>query len=157
MLEDENGNRYVAPFPEGVTKAVQYATGLKAHAVYLSQFQLLPYNRIQDYFSDQLHIPVSEGSIFNFNRQAFDALDKFEDHAREQLKISAVVHADETGINQGGDRYWLHCASNAHWTLYYPHQKRGIKAFAAMEVLPWFKRILCHDHCKPFAGATKGL
>jgi transposase len=74
VLEDDNGNRFVAPFPEGVTKAVQYGTGLKAHAVYMSQFQLIPYNRIQDYFADQLHIPVSEGSIFNFNKQAFDAL-----------------------------------------------------------------------------------
>jgi len=45
VLEDKNGNRYVAPFPEGVTKAVQYGTGLKAHAEYLSQFQLIPHNR----------------------------------------------------------------------------------------------------------------
>ena len=57
VLEDGSGRRYVADFPEGVTKAVQYGTGLKAHAVYLSQFQLIPYNRIQDYFADQLHIP----------------------------------------------------------------------------------------------------
>ena len=150
VLEDENGNRYVAPFPEGVTKAVQYGTGLKAHAVYLSQFQLIPYNRVQDYFADQLHIPISEGSIFNFNRQAFDALDTFENYAKEQLATSAVAHADETGINKGGDRYWLHCLSNAHWTLYYPHKKRGMEAFEAMGVLPWFKGILCHDHWKPY-------
>ena len=29
--------------------------------------RLIPYNRIADYFADQMHIPVSEGSIFNFN------------------------------------------------------------------------------------------
>ena len=150
ILEDENGNRYVAAFPEGVTKAVQYGTGIKAHAVYLSQFQLIPYNRIQDYFADKLQIPISEGSIFNFNKQAFDALDEFEAHAREQLIASAVAHADETGINKGGDRYWLHCVSNPNWTLYYPHEKRGMEAFEAMGVLPWFKGILCHDHWKPY-------
>jgi transposase len=150
VLVDGNGNRYVAPFPEGVTKAVQYGNGIKAHAVYLSQFQLIPYNRIQDYFADQLHIPISEGSIFNFNQQAFVALDAFEDHAREQLKASAVAHADETGINMGGDRFWLHCVSNPYWTFYYPHEKRGMEAFEAMGVLPWFKGILCHDHWKPY-------
>lgn len=150
VLEDENGDRYVASFPEGVTKAVQYGNGLKAHAVYLSQFQLIPYNRIQDYFADQLHIPISEGSIFNFNKQAFDALDTFEDIAKEQLRTSAVAHADETGINMGGDRFWLHCVSNDLWTLYYPHERRGIEAFEAMGVLPGFRGILCHDHWKPY-------
>jgi transposase len=33
VLEDDNGNRYVASFPEGVSKAVEYGTGIKAHAV----------------------------------------------------------------------------------------------------------------------------
>ena len=150
VLEDDNGNRYVAPFPEGVTKAVQYGTGLKAHAVYLSQFQLIPYNRIQDHFADQLHIPISEGSIFNFNKQAFDTLDEFENIAKAQLRTSAFAHADETGINKGGDRFWLHCVSNNFWTLYYPHEKRGMEAFEAMGVLPGFHGILCHDHWKPY-------
>jgi transposase len=46
ILEDDNGNRFVASFPKNVTKAVQYGTDLKAHSVYMSQFQLVPYNRI---------------------------------------------------------------------------------------------------------------
>ena len=150
VLEDQIGNRYVAPFPEGVTKAVQYGTGIKAHAVYLSQFQLIPYNRVADYFADQLHIPISEGTIFNFNQQAFEALDAFENIAKEQLRISAFAHADETGINMGGDRFWLHCVSNGFWTLYYPHERRGTEAFEAMGVLPGFTGILCHDHWKPY-------
>jgi transposase len=133
-----------------VTKAVQYGAGIKAHAVYLSQFQLIPYNRVGDYFADQLHIPISEGSIFNFNKQAHEALEAFETIAKEQLKTSPFAHADETGINKGGDRYWLHCVSNADWTLYFPHKKRGMEAFEAMGVLPWFKGILCHDHWKPY-------
>ena len=71
VLEDADGKRFAADFPENVTKAVQYAPGIKAHLVYMSQYQLIPYNRIQDYFADQLHIPLSEGSIFNFNMEAF--------------------------------------------------------------------------------------
>ena len=150
VLEDDSGKRYVAPFPQGVSKAVQYGAGIKAHAVYLSQFQLIPYNRVGDYFADQLHIPISEGSIFNFNKQAYKALDAFEAIAKEQISTSAVAHADETGINKSGDRFWLHCVSNEFWTLYYPHEKRGIEAFEAMGVLPGFGGILCHDHWKPY-------
>ncbi len=150
VLEDDNGNRFVASFPEGVTKAVQYGNGIKAHAVYMSQFQLIPYNRIQDYFADQIHIPVSEGSIFNFNNQAFDALAYFEDQVKEKLTNAAVAHADETGINIDGKRHWLHCASNDDWTLFYPHEKRGTDAFDDIGVLPGFKGILVHDHWKPY-------
>ena len=85
ILEDNKGNRFVATFPEGVTKAVEYGTGLKAHAVYMSQFQLIPYNRVQDHFSDQLQIPVSEGSIFNFNKEAFELLAEFENRVKNKL------------------------------------------------------------------------
>ena len=59
ILEDSLGKQFVAPFPEGVEKAVQYGANVKAHSVYMSQFQLIPYNRIQDYFQEQLQIPVS--------------------------------------------------------------------------------------------------
>jgi len=150
ILQDDKGNRFAATFPEGVTKAVQYGTGLKAHSVYMSQFQLVPYNRIQDYFADQLHIPISEGSIFNFNKEAFRSLVDFENRVKNELTASDLAHADETGINIGGKRHWLHCVSNDCWTLYYPHEKRGMDAINDMGVLPWFKGVLCHDHWKPY-------
>ena len=67
ILEDEKGNRYVAEFPKNVSGAVQYGNALKAHAVYMSQYQLLPYKRIEEYFTEQLQIPISQGSIFNFS------------------------------------------------------------------------------------------
>ncbi len=150
ILENEKGTRFVAPFPEGVTKAVQYGTGIKAHSVYMSQFQLVPYNRVQDHFADQLNVPVSEGSIFNFNNEAFRLLDDFENMAKSELAASDVAHADETGINIGGKRRWLHCASNDGWTFYYPHEKRGKEAMDDIGILPKFKGILCHDHWKPY-------
>jgi transposase len=35
VLQDETGKRFVAVFPDGVTKAVQYGNSLKSHAVYI--------------------------------------------------------------------------------------------------------------------------
>jgi transposase len=67
VLENEKGKKYVAPFPKEVSTEVQYGNNLKANSVYMSQFQLLPYNRIQDYFSEQMGIPLSSGSIFNLH------------------------------------------------------------------------------------------
>ena len=150
ILEDENGNRFTAEFPEGVTQPVQYGNTVKAHAVYMSQFQLIPYDRMTDYFADQLGIPVSAGSFFNFNRQAYDLLETFEALAKQKLMESALAHADETGVNINGDRQWLHCCSNDLWTFLCPHEKRGTEAMDEIGILPSFKGILCHDHWKPY-------
>jgi transposase len=150
ILEDKNGKRFTAPFPQGVTKAVQYGKSLKAHSVYLSQFQLLPYDRIRDYSTDQLGIPISAGSVFNFNKEAFCLLEGFDDLVKSKLIGSGLVHADETGINVNGGKFWLHSASNYLWTYFFPHEKRGSEAMNAIGILPNFHGILCHDHWKPY-------
>ncbi|WP_419470044.1 IS66-like element ISCku5 family transposase [Candidatus Kuenenia sp.] len=150
VVEDAKGNRIVASFPEGVTKAVQYGPDLKAHAVYMSQYQLIPYKRIQEYFEGQIGIPLSEGSIYNFNREAYESLEPFDVRAREELTKSEVMHVDETGINKNGDRYWLHSASNSLWTYFFPHERRGTEAINSIGILPEFRGILCHDHLKSY-------
>ena len=150
ILEDENGKRYVADFPENVTRPAQYGNGVKAHSVYMSQYQLVPYGRVEEIFSDQTSIPISSGTIFNFNEDAYDRLETFEALVKSKLIDSPVIHSDETGINIDGKGLWLHCASNDLWTLYYPHGKRGKQAMDEMGVLPEFEGILCHDHWKPY-------
>jgi transposase len=150
ILEDNQGNRFVAAFPEGVNRPVQYGLNLKANAVYMSQYQLIPYDRIRDHFQDQMHIPASAGSVFNFNKEAYEGLASFGQWAKTQLARSDLLHADETGINIGGKRHWLHCASNASLTWFYPHAKRGTEALDEIGILPFFKGVLCHDHWKPY-------
>ena len=150
ILEDNEGDQFVAPFPKGVTKAVQYGTSVKEHSVYMSQYQLIPYKRIQGYFREQIGMPVSEGSIYHFNQEAYDLLETFEEKAKAALVTSEVLHVDETGINKNGDKYWLHSASNRLWTHFSPHEKRGTEAMNSIGILPKFKGILCHDHWKPY-------
>lgn len=152
VLQDEQGNRYVAPFPDGVTQPVQYGNEIKAHVVYLSQYQLLPYQRIQDYFVSQLDIPLSQGSIANFIQQAASRLETtgYLQTARQVLSDAERLHADETGVNIAGERQWLHCASNDKWTYFTVHKKRGFDAMEAADILPSFNGILCHDHWKTY-------
>lgn len=159
ILESDDGRRYVAPFPDHVSRPVQYGINVKANAVYLSQFQLVPYNRVQDHFQDQVGLSISAGSAFNFNREAYDRLEEFDGIARRNLMGSAIAHADETGINVNGKRLWLHSVSNERWSYFYPHAKRGTEAMAAMDILPRFGGVLCHDHWKPYYtyGCTHAL
>jgi transposase len=150
ILEDKKGNQYVANFPEHVKKAVQYGNEVKSQSVYMSQFQLIPLTRVTDYFNDQVKLAISKGSISNFNQEAFEKLEYFEQWAKEQLLQSPFNHADETGINLNGKRIWLHNLSNDKVTLYHADEKRGTEAMDRMGILPHYKGILCHDHWKPY-------
>lgn len=157
ILENEQGIRFIGEFPHGVTRPVQYGAGLKAHAVYLSQYQLLPYNRIEEYFNDQLGIPLSAGSLFNFNQHAAKLVSSSgaQGAIQRALAQSPLLHVDETGINVDGVRHWLHSASTLQWTYFYPHKNRGKVAMDEAGVLPYFTGVLCHDHWKPYYQYTQ--
>lgn len=154
ILEDAFGKQYVANFPEGITRPIQYGQSVKSHAVYLSQFQLIPYERVADYFMNEANMPVSVGSLFNFNHEAFERLESFDTLAKEKLIRAPLLHADETGINVSGKRIWLHSASNERWVYFYPHEKRGHEAMDAIGILPKFQGVLLHDHWKPYYTYT---
>lgn len=97
-----------------------------------------------------MHIPVSTGAVFNFNQEAYERLEAFEQWVKTELARSELLHADESGINIGGKRRWLRCLSNEALTWFYPHAKRGCDALDEMGILPVFNGVLCHDHWKPY-------
>ena len=85
ILEDQDGNQWVAAFPEGVNNPTQSGNSIKAHCVYMSQYQLIPQRRVSDYCRDQLGLPLSKGSIQNFNQVAYEKLKDFEIWAYQTL------------------------------------------------------------------------
>ena len=159
ILLDDQGQEWVAQFPEGVEHKTQYGNGVKATSVYMSQFQLIPGLRVADYFKSQMGLPLSKASVQNFNEVAFKKLEVFEDWAKNKLIHSALNHADETGVNVNGSRYWFHLLSNEEVVLYQVDRKRGLEAMERMGVLPKFQGVLIHDHWKPYYtyGCTHGL
>jgi len=151
IIEDINsGSRYTAPFPDSVKNHVQYGMQVKVFAVYFTYFQLLPYLRVHDFFKTSAGFSIAEGTLCNIHIDAYHRLEKFEKIAKQQLIASDVNHADETGINVGGKRIWLHNVSNSLWTLYHPHEKRGVEAMDEMGIIPNYHGVLCHDHWKPY-------
>lgn len=150
ILENEKGDQFVANFPKYITKAAQYGNEVKAESVYMSQFQLIPQDRVCSYFNDQVGLPLSKGSVFNFNKDAFKRLESFEEWAKHQLLFSPFNHADETGINLKGKKIWLHNLSNNYVTLYHADEKRGSEAMDRMGILPHYRGTLCHDHWFPY-------
>lgn len=152
ILIGRDGNRYVADFPVGINNAVQYGTTVKSLSVYLSAFQLIPLDRVCDFFKDQIGLPISKGSINNFKREAEKKLKsiEFKGWAKNKILSSPVANADESGVNVDGEGHWLHSLSAGNVVLYDADRKRGKEAMDKMGVLPHFKGILCHDHWKPY-------
>jgi len=134
----------------GVTEPVQYGNSVKSTSTYLSQAQLIPLNRVKDCFNDQFGLPLSKGSISNYNKLGYNLLEWFEDWAKSELLISKSNNADETSININGKTHWLHCLSNEKVVLFHPDEKRGVEAIERMGVIPWYIGNITHDHWKPY-------
>lgn len=139
------GQTSVASFPAKIGHKTQYGDRLKAFAVYLSNYGLLPYERTAELFEDIFNLPLSPGTLFNINQKCSTMLTGAQKKIKDQIGSSDVVHFDETGMNIGGKRKWLHVESNALFTYYYPHDKRGKQAIEELGILPEFKGTAVHD------------
>ncbi|NJJ40726.1 IS66 family transposase [Paenibacillus apii] len=139
------GVKQQSVFPEGVTASVQYGEGWKAWTAYLSVNHCLPLERIAQLFEDLSGHRPSEATLLSHIHRVFEHLEPLEKDIRQRLKQSDLLHADETGLRIEGRLQWLHTATNAEWTAYDVHEKRGKKAFEAMGMLPTYTGILVHD------------
>lgn len=155
ILEDTKGKIYKASFPEGVQgSTIQYGASVKSHAVYMSQFQMLPYGRLEDYFEKQMGLPLSKGSLYNFNKEAYERLEDFEATLKKKLLESPVLNVDETSVNISSHLEWIHTSASPKWTHFYHHKNRGTVAMNEEGVIPNFKGTLVHDHLKAYYTYT---
>lgn len=139
------GRTHTASFPHGVNAFVQYGTAVRGLVNYLSTYQLIPFERLEEIFKDIFDLSLCEGTIFNTNKASFDKLHRFEKKAKEALLNSDINHADETPIKVKKENAYLHVLSNEGMTLLYPHSSRGKKAVAHMGVLNNYKGVLSSD------------
>jgi len=144
------GHLNKALFPEEVKQPVQYGSYLKAIAVYLSQYQLLPYERTSELFSDLFGHQLSQATLVNANKGCYEILEPVEEKIKEEIIASPVVHFDETGMNINAKREWLHVASTKTFTFYGAHVKRGCEATNEIGILPKFQGTAVHDFWKPY-------
>ena len=148
------GRRYRSDFPEEISAPVQYGPGVSAFAVYMTQYQLLPFERSAAVLDELAGIAISPGSLYRAVETAALHMQAPVAAIREALVAAPLAHADETGMRVGGALQWLHVLSTASLTAYFPHPKRGGEAIKACGLLPRFAGVLVHDHWKPYASLT---
>ena len=140
-----------ATFPPEAPAPVQYGPRLKGTAVYLSQYQLLPFERTSEILRD-LHgcESFSQGTLANFHVDCAARLEPTEAAILKQVAASPVVGFDETGVRASGSLHWLHTVCTKALTWYYAHKKRGTQAMDAAGILPTFQGCAIHDFWKPY-------
>lgn len=139
-----------ASFPSSVSQPVQYGPNVKAHAVYLTIRQHLPYKRTAELFRDFFGVDISPATIFKANKECSTLLEKPVNDVKEQIAVSAVVHFDESGNRCAQKNHWVHSAGTPTLTYYMIHKKRGSAAMDAAGILPKFNGRAVHDHLKSY-------
>jgi transposase len=139
-------------FPPTATQPVQYGPRLKAVAVYLQQYQLLPFARTQELLATLFGCSLSEGTLATAAAVCAARLEPIEAAIKAALTRATVAHFDETGVRIGSHLQWLHQAGTAGLTYYTVHPKRGKTATEAIGILPAFTGTSVHDGWPAYAG-----
>jgi len=139
-----------ADFPDDVTHKTQYGDELRAIAVYLSNYQLIPYDRLCEFFEDIFNISLSPATLVNSNQICSELLEEPDAVIKQKVIESDVVRFDETGSNIASDLHWIHVAGTEFLTYYFTNKKRGTIAIDEMGILPVFKGTAVHDHMKAY-------
>lgn len=137
-------------FPKTIEHWVQYGENVKGLITYLSQYQLIPSQRIQEFMKEVFRCEIGQGTIYNLIQKCHQILEPVEEKIKEQIQNSAVAHFDETGTNVNGKGLWLHVSSTETHTHYQVHEKRGQEAMDAIGILPEYKGKAVHDGFKSY-------
>jgi transposase len=139
-----------AYFSENIIKTRQYGSRVLAIAVYLRDFQLIPYDRISRTLQDLFGFKIAVATIINAENKCFHNLKGVTNNIKNRLIKEKVINCDETDINLNGRKHHCHVISTEKLTLYYHHRNRGYKAMKKMGVLPKFRGIVVHDFWKTY-------
>jgi transposase len=135
----------LAAFPQEASEPLQYGPRLKALAVYLRDYQLLPFARTSQLLTDIFGATLCKATLANTLCECSTRLQPLCEATRKALIASAVLHCDETGMRVGGKLHWVHSASTAGLTYYTCHANRGKQGSDAAKVLPSFTGTAVHD------------
>jgi transposase len=144
------GKQHSRSIPKEFSVPVQYGFRVKSLTVYLLNTQFMSLKRCELFFSEVMKASISQGSLVNWQAQAFKSLEFVEQRIAKAIQASSVVHGDETGIHVHGKLQWWHSASTPFLTHYHVAQQRGLAGMFKGGILELFKGVLVHDCWKAY-------
>jgi len=127
-----------------------YGTEFKSFILYLKNYHMLPFARIKELIKDVFGHTVSEGTIWNCEKELSKKLLPIEDTIKQEIMNGNVACFDETGTRSEKKNFWVHVAVNPDFSHFSFHNKRGFDGMIAGGILPNFKGTAVHDFFKPY-------
>lgn len=122
-------------------------------AVYLVVFQHVPVERAALLIADLTGAAVSTGWVSAQVARAAGNLTEVQELIKALIVASLVIGVDETTVNVGGVKQWLHVARTDLLTAYHLHTSRGSTAVDEFAVLPGYTGAVVHDALSVYDGA----
>lgn len=155
------GRQHIGTFPDGVNAPVQYGARIKALSVLLNTDYKMPFDKIEQLFTDIYDCRFNESTAISANNACFEALEPIEAVIKTEILKSKVAHFDETGMRVEGKLHWFHTACTVLFTYLFVHAKRGKKALCSEEsLIKDFRNWAIHDCWKSyfdFIGCSHAL
>ena len=139
------GHTTSGEFPHYVTSPVQYGSNVEALIAYMHTRQYLPFNRMKEFFSDVMGLPVSEGGLHHilarFGQKALPVYAQI----KERIKSAVFVGTDETGAKVNGEKHWFWTWQNDALTFIVHSDNRGFETIESTFENGLPDAILQHD------------
>ena len=133
------------PFPADMHGPLQYGNGLKAYVINMLVCQMVALSRVQKGVAAMIGQTLSEATLLKFVLQLNEALADWEKEAIQQLKLSPVLHVDETSLRVDKQNHWIHVYASGDITLKRLHRRRGKEAIEKIAIIPDYGGVIIHD------------
>lgn len=141
-------------FPDAVRATAQYGPRVRALAVYLHHYHVVPQQRTHEALTDLFGCTLSAATVATWVEHAADILAPTVAQIADLVAAGPHQHADETGIRIKGRLHWLHVNSTRWLTHLAWHAKRGVVATAAIGIWPRFQGRATHDRWASYDAYT---
>jgi len=141
------GHETTSSFPSNAKSPVSYGNNIESLIDYLHTRQYIPFKRMQEFFNDVLHVPISEGGIhYLLNKLVQKAVPAYQ-MIKDKLKMETggFVGSDETGVKVAGDKYWAWTWQNEGATFITITDNRGLKSITETFESGFENAVLVHD------------
>ena len=142
--------------PAGITGRAQYGPEVHAQAANLACAHHVPVTRAAQLMGAMAGVNVSAGWMAGVRGKAAARLEPFMERARELLRASGVIYADETPARAAGGLEYVHVACTRHLTCMHTGG-RSAADIDAGGVLPGYCGTIVRDGYAGYAHLTGAL